>query len=89
MAGGLTAMNKIDSCKVVKKDLTDVYSRMFAAYSSTQLMTNSMTVLMGSFSNMTTLTTALYAGDFKTIGTKTGEIFFTLFGNEEIGNALT
>jgi hypothetical protein len=62
---------------------------MMAAYSSTQLMTNAMTVLMSSFSNMTTLSTALYAGDFETIGKSTGDIFFTLLGNEEIAKALS
>lgn len=88
MAGAITARNKYDSCKHVAADLTEVSGLMIKDYSTTQIMTNSMTALWSSFSNFTTFGTSLYSSDFKTIGKLTGEFWFNLFGNEKIAQTL-
>ena len=88
MVGGMMLKKDFTSCSKLSTEVTKVSSAMIADFSTTQLMTNSMTVLMNSYSNLTTLSSALYSGDFKSIGKTTGEIFFTLFGNEKLATSL-
>ena len=88
MKGAITLKVKTDNCKEVMAGFTDVSSRMMAEFSTTRLMANSMTLLMNSFSNLTSLSTSFFAGDLKTFGKTTGEMFFTLFGSDEIATAL-
>ena len=88
MSGAITLKVKTDNCKKVMAGFTDVSSRMMAEFSTTRLMSNSMTLLLNSFSNVTSLSTSFFAGDLKAFGKTTGEMFFTLFGSEEIATAL-
>ena len=89
MVGALSIKSKITSCNKLKDEVTMIGTDMYTNYSTTQMMSNSMTVLMNSYANFTSLSSALYSSDFKALGKTLGEIFFTLFGNDALAARLS
>ena len=89
MVGAITIKSKYTSCNKLKDEVTMVGTDMYTNYSTTQMMSNGMTVLMNSYSNFTSLSSAMYSSDFKALGKTLGEIVFTLFGNDALAARLS
>jgi hypothetical protein len=52
------------------------------------MLSNGMTLLLNSYSNLTTLSSAMYSSDFELLGKTMGEITFTALGNDKLKEKL-